>query len=238
MYAKSPEGIKMWMASIASFVMSVNTLHVLTFSFRDMPTDMPWLWFYAVSFIVVCFHFFLVSSLLRSLSRENSVAAEILYDAKAFKTALKMKNYKAALVFANSFTVMYLPALPYAVFVLFYYRRCLTTALDPHVLVADPDPNSCLAMLMHRLQKKNYKSSIIPEDVVEEHFEMIGDTYFIKDRHSASFLRLSYSEQDILEAFGIDREEIFSTMVELSNPGSGMDDSMTNAAIKVAFRLC
>ncbi len=239
MYANSPKGFKHWAATIFTVILTANTLHTMTVPFRDIP-DVP-IWDFAVgaSFIFMLFHLWLSLSVLRAVSKENSVAAEILFDAKAFTTALTLKDKKAALVFANSFLVMYLPVFPYAIFTLIKYRKCLTTALDPRVLVRNPDPENSIAYLIHRLLLKNYKESVIPQDIIDEHFVLAGDTYFIKDKKSASFLRLSYSEQDLLHAFGIDKEEVFSTMVELSMPGYGsMDDSMTDAAIKAAFRVC
>jgi hypothetical protein len=183
-------------------------------------------------------HLVVSSSLYISISKHSSLAAEILFDAKAITSGVKLKSYSSVTVLTVSFVFMYFWLLPYAFYLLIRYRKVLTTALDPFYVVETPDRNFCIAYVMHRLYKKAWDKEIIPEDVLNEHFVNIGNIMFIRDRSSATFLQLSYTEEKILEAFMIDGEEIFSAMHDIRlEMSAAIDSTQTTKAIKRSFRF-
>lgn len=242
-YASSADQIKYIVGQSAFSLLMLNTISLIVLILYLVYTDtvIPdqyTFWFSSsVAFAIISL-IFLIPSLF-AIHREHSLRSEIVTDLKIMYSIVKYSDsFSEKAKNIISFINFYYLVFPLVLYCMLRYCNLKVIALDPSKFGIDYHKQMVPGLIVANLLHKDLVINGISENEVNNHFVKIRDRYFVKNKESATYLRLSIPEHKLLSSFGISENDILSSLIEIDkNDTFSYNDTVVSKVIKSSLIL-
>lgn len=169
---------------------------------------------------------------------KTSLRGEILGDWIAMKTLFSKAPAQADTLRAViSFVLMYHLVMPVVIYTLVRYRKALGFALDPYQFIIAYHKHLCPGNIELKLLSQHYASGHITDSDLADFFIKLGNRYFVENNAASLYLKLSYSQDKLLCAFGLHRQQMLGIMIDLAHHDQNLDDLTIQNVIDTSFTI-
>jgi len=188
-------------------------------------------------FVLFAISIGILGTVLHTAFLSESLLGEIITDWIRLKATWRMGDRKKlALLFLNSYIVLYHLIFPVVIYALIRYRNVKTIALNPDKFGYQFNRRITPGMITFDMVLENEKPGRISRTDCQEHTIRIGDRLYIRNEQSAFYLQLSYSPMDLLHAFGQDRDQMIYFLAEtITDDHAGLDEAWATPILKSSF---